>query len=285
MSYLDPQTAGGSGATVSSIWKFSTSIVAADPGAKFFRYNNATPANVTEIYINSESNNKGDLDNVLSFLRSGDQIYIQQGNDATRAILVTCQAAPVDNTGWWTIPVSVIASGTLPGNNAECPVLMNFGAGSQGETPLIALRQSSVLRVNSTVMVDDTVLTLPLEASTVYEVSMSLRFNRLAGAPASSLKFNFNNTFTLTQASMQGESTLLNVHGADYNVIPDNSAADTIVDPLILGVQYRWIASGVIIPATAGNWVLEFAQNVATTTACSLIAGSYLKAVKIGTEA
>lgn len=283
MTYLIPQLPASGGVTLQSSWRFSTTITAADPGNRTMRYDNATPANVTELYINDITNEGGDAGTILGLLVAGNRIYVQQQDDASRATLFELLGPAVDNTGWWTVPVSVVTTLALPANNKACAVIMNLGSGGDLNEQ-IALRQASVLRVNSTTMVDDTVLTLPLEAGTVYEVSMSLRFNRLAGAPASSLKFNFNNTFTLTQASMQGESTLLNVHGADYNVIPDNAAADTIVDPVILGVQYRWIASGVIIPATSGNWVLEFAQNVATTTAVSLIAGSYLKATKIGTE-
>jgi hypothetical protein len=283
MTYLIPQLpSAGGGVTLQSSWRFSTDVTATDPGNKTIKFDNATLADVTEIYVSSTTNENGDANTILGLLVAGNRMYVQQQDDASRAVLFELRGPPVDNTGWWTIPVTVINSLALMASNKTAAVIITLGG--DPDPPLIALRQASVLRVNSTTMIDDTVLTLPLEATTVYKVEMSLRFNRLAGAPASSLKFNFNNTFGLTQGSLHGESTLLNVHGADYNVIPDNAAGDTVLDPVILGVQYRWIARGVIVTAGAGNWVLEFAQNVATTTAVSLIAGSYLKAIKIGTE-
>lgn len=125
MSYLDPQTAGG--AALATIWKFSTVITATDPGAKVFKFDNATLASVLNIYINSTSNNKGDLDNILGFLASGDQIYVQQKDDSARVALFTV-GTPVDNTGWWTLPVTVVGSDTLMVDGAECALLMNFGA-------------------------------------------------------------------------------------------------------------------------------------------------------------
>jgi hypothetical protein len=283
MTYLIPQLPSGGGVTLNSTWKFSTTITAADPGSKNFRYNNATPADVTELYFNDTTNEGSDAGTILALLVAGNRIYVQQQDDAANATLFELIGGATDNGGWWTVPVSVVSTLALPVNNKSCVVVINLGSGGIGTT-LVALRQASVLRVNSTTMIDDTVLTLPLEATTVYSVEMSLRFNRLAGAPASSLKFNFNNTFGLTQGSLHGEQTLLNVHFADFNVIPDNAAGDTILDPVLLGVQYRWIARGVIVTSTAGNWVLEFAQNVATTTAVVLVAGSYLKATRIGTE-
>ncbi len=133
MSYLDPQTSGG-GASVSSIWRFNTAITASDPGAKLFKFDNATLANVTNVYINSESNNKGDLNTILSILNAGDQIYVQQAADADRAVLLQVSSAPVDNTGWWTIPVTVIGSATIMQSNAECAVLMVFGGSDPGHT-------------------------------------------------------------------------------------------------------------------------------------------------------
>lgn len=124
MSYLEPQTIG---ASVASIWNFDTATDASDPGSRKFKFDNATLASVTNIYINSISLNRGDLDNILNFLSSGDQIYIQQSDDSANVALFTL-GTPVDNTGWWTLPVTVVASDTLMGNNKECAVLFNYAS-------------------------------------------------------------------------------------------------------------------------------------------------------------
>lgn len=123
MSYLDPQTQG---LVLGSTWRFQTAVTATDPGSKNFKFDNATLASVLNIYVSSTSNNRGDLNNILSLLSSGDQIYVQQVADSSRVALFTV-GVPVDNTGWWTIPVTVVGSDTLMGSNAETILLMNFG--------------------------------------------------------------------------------------------------------------------------------------------------------------
>lgn len=122
MSYLDPQTQQ---VVLNASWRFDTAVTAADPGARNFKFDNATLASVLNIYISSTSDNRGDLNTILSALASGQKIYVQQVNDADRAALFTV-GTPVDNTGWWTIPVTVDASNTLPANNEPCALVMSF---------------------------------------------------------------------------------------------------------------------------------------------------------------
>jgi hypothetical protein len=122
MSYLDPQTQS---IVLSATWRFDTAITAADPGARNFKFDNVTLASVLNIYISSTSDNRGDLNTILGALASGQKIYVQQTSDADNAALFTV-GVPVDNTGWWTIPVTVDASNTLPVNNATCAFVMSF---------------------------------------------------------------------------------------------------------------------------------------------------------------
>ena len=130
---VDPATVG-SGASFALEWRFSTSIVAADPGNGRFRYDNATLASVTNIYFDDFADSGFDVGTVFGTLGSGDKIYIQQNNDATKAALFTLSGTPTDNVGWWTIPVTVDASGTLHDNNAKCATIFfqsGAGGGSQ----------------------------------------------------------------------------------------------------------------------------------------------------------
>jgi len=122
MSYLDPQTQQ---VVLNASWRFDTAVNATDPGARNFKFDNVTLASVLNIYINSTSDNRGDLNTILSALASGQKIYVQQVNDADNAALFTV-GTPVDNTGWWTIPVTVDASNTLMGNNQPCALVMSF---------------------------------------------------------------------------------------------------------------------------------------------------------------
>jgi len=123
----------GSGASFQLEWRFSISTTAADPGNGRFRYDNATLASVTNIYFDDQADSGFDVGTVFSTLGTGDKIYLQQNNDATKAALFTLSGAPTDNTGWWTIPVTVDSSGTLHDNNGKCSaVFLQSGAGGGG---------------------------------------------------------------------------------------------------------------------------------------------------------
>jgi trimeric autotransporter adhesin len=133
-----------SGITMSSSYRFNNSTTQADPGNGNFRMNNATPSSVTEIFVSSTNNNSNDWDNILNLVSSGDTIYIQQDDDSSRYVLLDV-TANVDNTGWYSIAVTVSSSGTLFNNNGKCHIMIIFGgigssvssfsAGTTGLTP------------------------------------------------------------------------------------------------------------------------------------------------------
>lgn len=110
---------------LSGPWAFSTTTGAADPGAGRLRYDNATPASVTNIYIDQLTDNGGDAQNILAALANGDQLYIQDQRDAAN-FLVFDITSVTDNTGWFTIAGTVNASGGLPANNRVLTVSARF---------------------------------------------------------------------------------------------------------------------------------------------------------------
>jgi hypothetical protein len=140
----------GSTASADASWKFSTTTAAADPGNKTFRLNNASLAAVTAIYFNDTTENGFDISTIASFLASGNRIYIQQGNDASKAALFQVSGgAVVDNVGWWTVPVSVVnQGGVLYDNNASCAAIfvMSAGGGGGGGLTLAETRRLIILR-------------------------------------------------------------------------------------------------------------------------------------------
>ena len=122
--YGDGSNLTGVGNVVSAslTWKFSTAITNSDPGSGKFKYNNATPLNVSEIYIDYITENGIDANLILNRIKSNTQIYIQQRDDSSKATLFNVTADTIDNTGWVTVPVSVVsdAGGGVPGNNKGC---------------------------------------------------------------------------------------------------------------------------------------------------------------------
>jgi hypothetical protein len=103
-------------------YKFDTSTGASDPGSSKFRFNSATPASIGNIYVNDTTNGGLDASKIIDRFKSGStQLYIQQKDDAGNAFLFSVKDAPVDNTGWFTVPVEYDTSvGVVPGNNKPC---------------------------------------------------------------------------------------------------------------------------------------------------------------------
>lgn len=120
------------GASVQATWNFDTATTATDPGNKKFKFNNATLASVTAIYVNDTTNQNFDASTIIGFLQSGNRIYVQQHDDPTRAALFSVSGVATDNAGWWTIPVTVVSSGALPSNNNACVFVINLSPSGGG---------------------------------------------------------------------------------------------------------------------------------------------------------
>jgi hypothetical protein len=122
---------GGGGAAVSFPWKFKDSILSGDPGNGQFRFNSTTASAITEIYVSDLTNNSIDASNILNAIASGDRLYIQQNDDANRAVLFNVTASTVDNTGWFTIPVQHLQGSTIPKKDKICGwILVRGSSGS-----------------------------------------------------------------------------------------------------------------------------------------------------------
>ena len=119
---------GSAGASIQLDWKFSTAIDNSDPGNKTFKYDNVTLASVTNIYVNDTTNSNADAGFILSLLKAGNKIYIQETSNSVNNVLFEVSGDTTDNGGWFTIPVTVDDSATLHGNNQNCGWLI-FGAG------------------------------------------------------------------------------------------------------------------------------------------------------------
>jgi len=125
-----PASTVGAGASIQLEWKFSTSTTEADPGSGRFRFDSAVLSAVTEIYVNDDTRSGVDASAIINALNAGNKLYIQQKDTAASAALFTLTGDPIDNVGWFTIPVSVDDSNTLPGNNKDCGWVLLFSSGA-----------------------------------------------------------------------------------------------------------------------------------------------------------
>lgn len=122
---------------------FSTLTSASDPGTGLFKFDNATPASVTNIYIDDLAMTGQDMHKLMSTLSDGDLISIQNSAD-TRYWIGTVNGTPTDNTGWWTIPVTHVQSNaTLFGSTTLCQIdvqYLSHAVGSGGSPFTAPLR-------------------------------------------------------------------------------------------------------------------------------------------------
>lgn len=127
-------------------YNFSTSTTDVDPGAGNFRYNNATIASVTQIFIDDLTAESTDVsaffdtwDDSTSTIDGYVIIKSNTNTDATVNIF-SVSGSVVDGTGYRKIPVAFV-SGALPANLEACVItfyrtgdLGVTGAGSTGAT-------------------------------------------------------------------------------------------------------------------------------------------------------
>lgn len=101
---------------------FSTTVTDADPGAGAIRFNNATIASVTNLFID---NTDGDSQDITAWLDSFDDstnsahrgILYLKVKDVADFLVFNVTGAVTDGTGYRKVPVSYVA-GTLPSNGA-----------------------------------------------------------------------------------------------------------------------------------------------------------------------
>jgi len=117
------------GASLVFDYTFLTDTADTDPGSKKIKFNNATYTSVTAINMSYTMDNGIDLTNIINSLRYGNQLYIQQKDDASRAVIFRVTADPADNTTYAKIPVVFEGeTGTTIANNKKVGVIAFYGA-------------------------------------------------------------------------------------------------------------------------------------------------------------
>jgi hypothetical protein len=110
---------------------FATSTADGDPGTATIRYNNATPASVTVIYIDDVAlGSSADFSTMYANL-VGANILLHSLIDDANFLLATVSAVE-DGTGYYKLTVTIDDSGTLPaaGEALEMHVFSGGGGGS-----------------------------------------------------------------------------------------------------------------------------------------------------------
>lgn len=95
-------------------YKWLTDTAATNPTQGFVKGNNSDLSLITELYINDLSPSGSDISDTLAKMDIGDQMFISDFLDAINNMSIEVTAKPIDNTGWYTIPVQINqSSGTI----------------------------------------------------------------------------------------------------------------------------------------------------------------------------
>lgn len=127
------ETGGGGGGSIEPRWAFSTSITSADPGAGNIRFNSATPASVTEVYVNYTDTDSRDWRAWFTALESTGRGHFQVRDDAADFLDFRFNSL-TDNTTWGILSITIDDSGTLPAASDDVGLILGF---SDGPTNLL----------------------------------------------------------------------------------------------------------------------------------------------------
>lgn len=117
-------------------YAYSSTVTAGDPGAYTLRFDSVTIGSITNMYIDDLSRSE-DWDWVLSNLADGDLISIKSALDPADYIIATVNGTPTDGTGYWTVPLTLVHTGTIFTNGDPLRVSVQWfsQAGGGSQTP------------------------------------------------------------------------------------------------------------------------------------------------------
>jgi hypothetical protein len=105
--FVVPPVSPVGGLTMS--YTFSTTTTEADPGSGLLRVNNADQTLATELYVSATSKTGNDVDFVWANMYTDEFVGLWEQAGDHEGIYYIITGPPVDNTGWWTIPIQVIS--------------------------------------------------------------------------------------------------------------------------------------------------------------------------------
>ncbi len=128
---------GDQGVPAGYRYQFSTAIDLGDPTSGKVKFNNATPASISEVYISATDYVSNNLDAVITTWSASTSTvkgYLIAFDPAepTKGVVLSVSGAS-DNGAWHTLSVAFVACATLPSNNAVL-ALVFCRTGDKGDT-------------------------------------------------------------------------------------------------------------------------------------------------------
>lgn len=234
-------------------WNFDTSTTDADPGAGDVRFNNATPASVTEIYIDNADR---DGTTQTTWLDSWDDstatikgtLVIVPAATPSAKLVYNVTGSIVDGTGYRKVTVSHVAGTTLPSSGVHLGVDFsrsgNNGANGTNGTMAgpVSSTDNAIARFNGTdgTTVQDSVVTIADTTGTIAPVTtdsgaLGTATNMWADLfLASGAVVNFNNgdvTLTHSADDLALAGGTLTLPNTGLHILDTNASHDLIIAP------------------------------------------------------
>jgi hypothetical protein len=120
---------------LNNTWRWTTT---ASASARQIRLDTSVWSTATEIWVSETQTDGNDMTLALAQVRTGDEVLLQQADNAASWARYTVTVTPTDQGTWWKLPVTMIDGGTaaIPTNNADTRVLIErsgAGGGAGGE--------------------------------------------------------------------------------------------------------------------------------------------------------
>jgi hypothetical protein len=181
-------------------FKFATAVGGADPGNQFMAMNSAVYSAVTVLVFDEQTSTNFEASTILSLLRAGNRVYLQQSDDATKAAVYEVTAPATDNGTYWSVPVTFIAKGASTAM---------FGA-NKVVTSVFILSSSSVSVANPTATIGLT--TINGSATTAMRSDAAPALSQ-AISPTWSGSHTFVNQITAL-ANIQANGSIISINAA-----------------------------------------------------------------------
>lgn len=137
-----PAGSGGAGSgLLQAEWKYSTNLTMADPGPGNYRTNTSTFGTATVAALDKLDDGGTDRSFLFASLQVGDTVYAQVKADASKWARYILTGPPVDNAGWFSLPIAFDSGGGVspPANNAAVTFSFTQVGGAGGNVPATRL--------------------------------------------------------------------------------------------------------------------------------------------------
>jgi hypothetical protein len=268
-------------------YTYSTTTAAADPGSGFLRFNNATLASATALYI---SETDGDANAISALLATWDDststikgaLTVRKDTDPSVLAVFNITGSITDNGTWDTFTVAnVVTSGAFANNDVVRLTFVRAGdkgdtGSGSGWTEVVAASDQD--KSSDTALATDNELFFTMTANKLYMWEAFIVYSSPVGGGTPDFKFDFSGPATLTgnysALNFVTTTDALNT-GPGQGALSTASSRGTATTPR-LDYTRGWAYSTAGGSGSSG-FQYRWAQNTSNANATRRHAGSVLR--------